>query len=58
MMSNEFEAAFDAFLEHQTYDSAETALFSVVRAAFTAGWLAAGGTDATNLKICRPIPQE
>ena len=37
MMSNEFEAAFDAFLEHQTYDSAEAALFSVVRAAFTAG---------------------
>ena len=43
MMGNEFEAAFDAFLDRHEYDDAESALFAIVRAAFTAGWLAAGG---------------
>ena len=43
MMGNEFEAAFDAFLDRHEYDDAENALFAIVRAAFTAGWLAAGG---------------
>ena len=43
MMSNEFEAAFSAFLDQQAYDDAESALFALVRAAFLAGWSAAGG---------------
>ena len=43
MMGNDFEAAFDAFLDRHEYDDAENALFAIVRAAFTAGWLAAGG---------------
>lgn len=43
MTSNEFEAAFGAFLERHEYDNAEAALFSIVRAAFAAGWHAAGG---------------
>ena len=34
MMSNEFEAQLSVFLEHLSYDSAEQALFAVVRAAF------------------------
>lgn len=43
MMSNTFEAAFDAFLERPEYDSAQQAQFDLVRAAFLAGWRAAGG---------------
>ena len=43
MMSNAFEAAFDAFLERREYDEAQQAQFALVRAAFLAGWLAAGG---------------
>ena len=43
MMDNEFEAAFSAFLDRHEYDDAENALFEIVRAAFLAGWCAAGG---------------
>ena len=50
MKSNEFEAAFSQYLENPEYDMAEDALFSVVCAAFLAGWKAARG-DA-------PEPQE
>ena len=43
MMSNEFEEAFNNFLERREYDEAETALFDMMRAAFLAGWKSAGG---------------
>lgn len=43
MHTNEFEAAFSAFLDRHEYDDAENALFTIVRAAFAAGWQAAGG---------------
>ena len=43
MMSNDFEKAFGDFMERREYDQAENALFAMVRIAFTAGWLAAGG---------------
>ena len=43
MNSDNFEKMFNDFLEREEYDAAESALFSIVRAAFTAGWLAAGG---------------
>lgn len=43
MMDNEFEAAFSCFLERHEYDDAESVLFEIVRAAFLAGWRAAGG---------------
>ena len=42
-MTDEFEEVFDNFLESQKYDDAEDAIFSLVRAAFIAGWKAAGG---------------
>jgi hypothetical protein len=38
-----FEAAFDQFLEHQEHEKAESALFSLIRESFLAGWKAAGG---------------
>lgn len=43
MQTNDFEAAFGAFLDRHEYDDAESTLFAIVRAAFAAGWLAAGG---------------
>lgn len=43
MESDDFELAFSNFLERREYDEAENSLFCVVRAAFLAGWKAAGG---------------
>lgn len=42
-MTDEFELAFGNFLEQEKYDAAEQALFDLTRAAFEAGWKAAGG---------------
>ena len=57
MMSNDFEAAFSAFLDQQAYDDAEAAVFTLVRAAFLAGWSAAGGDqpqEETMFQVLRP----
>ena len=43
MITDEFELAFSNFLDRREYDNAEAALFELVRAAFLAGWKAAGG---------------
>ncbi len=43
MYNNDFEAAFGNFLENEVYDRGEDALFTLVRAAFMAGWKAARG---------------
>ena len=56
MHSNEFEFAFSEFLDRHEYDEAEQALFSIVRAAFQAGWLAAGGTVPKSEKIFQLLP--
>ncbi|MBR5110469.1 MAG: hypothetical protein IK099_09755 [Clostridia bacterium] len=50
-MDDVFEKTFEAFLDRDTYDQAEEALFSLLRAAFIAGWKAAGGkeTDTENV---------
>ena len=50
MMSNDFEEAFGNFLDRTEYDQAANALFEITRAAFQAGWLAAGGQP--------PVPQK
>ena len=39
-----FEKAFSDFIDDKKYDEAEAALFTIVRAAFKAGWLAAGAS--------------
>lgn len=57
MQGNDFEAAFDRFLEQTEYDAAEAALFSLVRAAFLAGWRAAG-TSARLFEVLRPEPPD
>ena len=43
MYTIEFVEAFSSFLERHEYDEAENYLFLMVRLAFSAGWLAAGG---------------
>ena len=47
----EYNLAFEAFLESETYDAAEAALFAIAAKAFEAGWLAAGGSPLSrNIK--------
>ena len=56
MFNNEFEGAFSAFLDRQEYDEAEAALFAIVRAAFQAGWCAAGGQAPKSEPVVRILP--
>ena len=46
-MSDKFEAKFSDFLNSDACDTAEDALFSLLRTAFAAGWRAAGGYIGT-----------
>lgn len=43
METDKFEKAFSEFLDQDEYDEVQTALFSMVRSSFKAGWEAAGG---------------
>lgn len=43
MRKDTYELEFEKFLEDENYEAAEDVLLSTVRAAFEAGWLAAGG---------------
>ena len=56
MYSNDFEAAFSAFLDRHEYDEAENYLFSMVRLAFAAGWQAAGGAPPKAERIFELLP--
>mgnify|MGYP004556786965 CR=1 FL=1 len=56
MMPDQFESAFGKFIEQQEYDGAAQAIFSLARAAFLAGWLAAGGDAPQNERLFRIIP--
>ncbi len=58
MHSNEYEEAFGRFLERAEYDEAEDALFSLVWAAFQAGWLAAGGEKSTAVRMFEVLRAE
>lgn len=46
MHCDDFEKAFSDFLDSEVYDRGEDALFALIRAAFIAGWKAAGGEPA------------
>ena len=39
----DFEKSFSDFIDRREYDQAAYALFSIVRIAYKAGWIAAGG---------------
>ena len=41
MHSDKFEVCFSEFIDGESYDSAQSAVFNLVRAAFAAGWQAA-----------------
>jgi len=47
----EYEKAFGDFIERREYDEAATALFSMVRISFKAGWVAAGGSPLESQPI-------
>ena len=47
----DFEKSFSDFLDSKEYDKSEEALFSMLRIAYKAGWLAAGG-ELPNLHDC------
>ena len=57
MMSNKFEAVFSSFLDRHEYDDAESALFDIVRAAFLAGWRAAGGEGPQAERVFQVLEQ-
>ena len=58
MHSNDYEAAFGRYLEQTEYDEAEDALSSLVRAAFQAGWLAAGGEESAAVRMFEVLRAE
>ncbi len=51
----DFEKAFDNFLHRSEYDRAESELFSIVRAAFLAGWKSAGGDPPSAQNILKLV---
>ena len=48
---HDFEKAFSDFIDRREYGSAQNALFSMIRIAFTAGWLAAGGNPPKSQNV-------
>lgn len=58
MNFSKFESAFDQFIDRREYDQAENALFSIVRIAFTAGWLAAGGNPPKRHSVIRLVHRD
>lgn len=51
----DFEETFEQFLDRKKYDATENALFSMVRIAFKAGWLAAGGAPLSAQPVIQLI---
>ena len=56
MFSNDFEEAFSNFFYLHEYDEAEHYLFSMVRLAFAAGWMAAGGQPPQAERVFELLP--
>lgn len=54
----DFEKCFGEFIDRREYDKAENALFSMVRIAFVAGWLAAGGDPPKAQKVLTLVHKE
>ena len=51
----DFDKAFDDFLEGDECEGASDALYTAMRAAFTAGWLSAGGKAPPARKVIEVI---
>lgn len=56
-MEADFEKSFSAFPERYEYDEAEQALFRIVRAAYAAGWNAAGGRPPKPQDVLRLLEE-
>lgn len=54
----EFEEEFSNFMDRREYDQAENALFSMVRIAFKAGWMAAGGDAPKPQKVLELVHKD
>ena len=48
IINKEFESAFSDYLDSESSDKAESALFDIVRQAFAAGWKAAKQAGTNN----------
>ena len=57
-MSDAFESKFEEYLESDAYEDAEGFLFSVVRAAYKAGWKAADGESLPALELLPQQPEQ
>lgn len=57
-MSDAFESKFEEYLESDAYEDAEGVLFSAVRAAYKAGWKAAGGESLPVLELLPLQPEQ
>jgi len=55
---HDFEKAFSDFIDRREYDGAQSALFSIIRIAFTAGWLAAGGNPPKSQNVVEIFRQK
>jgi len=53
----DFEGSFSTFIDGTEYDKAEEAIFALVRMAFKAGWLAAGGELPESQDVIHDIPK-
>ena len=51
----DFDKAFDNFLEGDECEGASDALYTAMRAAFTAGWMSAGGKAPPARKVIEVI---
>lgn len=51
MMNNRFEQAFSDYLDSRDYDETADCFFGMLRNAFIAGWIAAGGERPTTERI-------
>ena len=56
MNQTQFDRAWAEFLQKPEYDAAKEAVFAVTRAAFLAGWLAAGGDAPQEERLFQVLP--
>jgi hypothetical protein len=48
MNSDNYEKAFDEFLESEEYERVQAAMFELTRAAFRSGWIASSNNGGDN----------
>ena len=56
MNQAQFDCAWAEFLQKPEYGAAKAAMFAVTRAAFLAGWLAAGGDAPQEERLFQVLP--